>query len=100
MNPEKIISSEHLLELLTAEGIDRFTYQKAELLQIAICDYPGPVQEPIDFLKILEQEIAKPLTIENIRAFQSKLNVKVDAWKAESLAVVIILLEESKHLTL
>ena len=100
MNLQKTISSENLLDLLTAEGIDKSIYQKAEILQIAICDYPGPVQEPIDYLNILENEIGNPLTLDRINVFQSKLDLKIDSWKAESLSVVIHLFNENKNVKL
>lgn len=95
-----IISSENLFTLLTTEGIESTIYQKAEILQIAICDYPGSVQEPIDYLHILEHEIGNPLTFDRINSFQSKLDVKTNAWKAESLSVVLHAFNDDKNLTL
>jgi hypothetical protein len=100
MNKPKTISSENLLELITVEGIENAIYQKAEIIQIAICDYPGPVQEPIDYLYILENEIGSPLTYDRIDAFQSKLDLNIDSWKAESLSVVLHAFDEDKNITL
>jgi hypothetical protein len=100
MNTYKTISSENLHNLLIVEGIENSIYQKAEILQIAICDYPGPVQEPIDYLNILENEIGNPLTFDRINAFQSKLDLKTDAWKAESLSVVLHTFNDDKNVTL
>lgn len=100
MDKQKIISSENLLELITVEGIENSIYQKAEIIQIAICDYPGPVQEPIDYLNILGNEIGNPLTSYRIDSFQSKLDLNTDAWKAESLSVVLNAFNEDKNITL
>ena len=100
MNTQKIISSENLNELLIVEGIENSIYKKAEILQIAICDYPGSVQEPIDYLKILENEIGDPLTFDRINAFHCKLDFKTDAWKAESLSVVLDIFNDDKNITL
>ena len=100
MNMHKTIPSENLHNLLIIEGIENFIYQKAEILQIAICDYPGPVQEPFDYLNILENEIGKPLTFDRINAFQDKLDLKRDAWKAESLSVILHIFNDDKSVTL
>ena len=100
MNQNKIISSEQLLELLVTEGIDKSIYQKAEILQIAICDYPGSVQEPIDYQTILENEIGNPLTYNRISIYQSKLSLKDGNWKAESLSVILNIFDEDKRITL
>lgn len=100
MNKQKIISSENLLDMITANDIDKSIYQKAEILQIAICDYPGPVQEPIDYLNILENEIGNPLTFDRIDSFQAKLDLKTDAWKAESLSVALHIFNDDKDFEL
>ena len=100
MNKQKIVSSENLLDMITANDIDKSIYQKAEILQIAICDYPGPVQEPIDYLNILENEIGNPLTFDRIDSFQAKLDLKTDAWKAESLSVVLHIFNDDKDVEL
>lgn len=100
MNTHKIISSENLLDLITAGGIENSIYQKAEILQIAICDYPGPVQEPIDYLNILENEIGNPLTFDRIDSYQAKLDVKTETWKAESLSVILHIFNDDRNVKL
>ena len=95
-----IISSENLLDIINAKGIENSIYQKAEILQIAICDYPSPVQEPIHFLNILEKEIGNPLTFDRIHSYQTNLDLNKDGWKAESLSVILHIFNGDKNLKL
>jgi hypothetical protein len=66
---------------------------KAKYLLGAINDWPYPVNSFKDFAQQLKTELrSDDLTLDNINRYNQTLNISKDAWKAESLSILLELI--------
>jgi hypothetical protein len=99
-NTTDIINADELASILESRTSSANLVIEAKYLIEAINDWPTSVTKPEEFLFILNQEIGKPLTKENIERYVRSLDAGKSAWKMESFASVLAMFDNRAAETL
>jgi hypothetical protein len=99
-NTKDLINAEELSSISEKHSSDEKLVIAARNLLEAINDWPSAVNAPEEFLLILNQEIRKSLTKENIENYLGSLSAAKSAWKIEAVTSVLAVFDDNETKTL